>query len=412
VGAVAARFNRAYSGMVGATRTPSYDAYLEFRQSLTTFGDDASIQHLRSAVALDPSFVTAQIQLALAYRNRGLFTQADEALKRIEEPAALSNATPAEQALVRHYRASLDGNWAAALAEAREFGRLMPSSFWWSVVGISEERVHRPRAALEAYSHVQLQNSPAEMGPIASIPLSNRAGVHHQLGEYDEQLELARLGHQHYPNDGAFYSHEAGALIALGRPGEVDGVVLRCGNASLRSGSMGALLYHAARELRAHGHADAAAAMAARAAAWYKNQLESGKPTTALRESYAASLLEAGACTDAVRISKDTLREAPDSPGAQGSYAVALATCGGPRAEAQKIAAALARMERPFLRGVNHYQRARVLAVLGDREGAMRALEAAYAQGFVWFGTTIHLESAFASLRDFPPFVELMKPKG
>jgi hypothetical protein len=175
---------------------------------------------------------------------------------------------------------------------------------------------------------------------------------------------------------------------------------------------VGALLYHAARELRAHGHANGATAMAARAAAWYKNQLESGKPTTALPESYATSLLEAGACTDAVRISKDLWREAPDRPGAQGNYGFTLATCGGPRADAQKIAAALATLDRPFLRGEHHYQRARILAVLGDREGAMRAVEAAFAQGQAWSGTMMHLEGAFASLRNYPPFVELMKPKG
>jgi hypothetical protein len=192
----------------------------------------------------------------------------------------------------------------------------------------------------------------------------------------------------------------------------MDGAVLRCRKASLRSGSVGALLYHAARELRAHGHANGATAMAARAAAWYKNQLESGKPTTALPESYATSLLEAGACTDAVRISKDLWREAPDRPGAQGNYGFTLATCGGPRADAQKIAAGLAGMERPLLHGVNHYQRARVLAALGDRDGAIRALEAAYARGYAWFGTSMHLERAFASLCDYAPFVELTKPKG
>jgi hypothetical protein len=412
VGAVALRFNRVSSGMIGATRTPSYDAYLEFQLGMTTFGDAASIQHLRSAVVLDPAFATARIFLALVYRNQGLFSQADEGLRAMEEPAFFSQATPAEQAVIRHYRATLDGNWTAARAAALEAGRLMPSSFWWAVVGLSEERVHHPRAAAEAYSHVQLYSSPAEAGPVASGHLSNRAFVHHELGEYNRQLELAQSGYQHYPNDGAFYSQEAGALIALGRLGEVDGVILRSQKASLRSGSAGAVMYHAARELAAHGRANAAAAMAARSAAWYRNQLDTGKPTTALRESHAASLLAAGACTEAIQIRKDLLREAADSLGAQGNYAVTLVTCGGPRADAQKIAAALAKVERPFLRGVNHYHRARVLAVLGDRDGAMRALDAAYAQGQAWSGLTMHLDSAFASLRDYPPFVELMKPKG
>jgi hypothetical protein len=40
------------------------------------------------------------------------------------------------------------------------------------------------------------------------------------------------------------------------------------------------------------------------------------------------------------------------------------------------------------------------------------ALHVAYAQGFPWDGTTTHLDRAWATLRDHPPFVELMKPKG
>ena len=117
--------------------------------------------------------MTARIILALTYRNQGLPSQADEVLQRLEEPAFFSKATPAEQAMIRHYRATLNGNWTEALAAAREAGRLMPGSFWWAVVGLSEDRVHHPRAAAEAYSHIPLHSSPAEAGPAASGHLSN-----------------------------------------------------------------------------------------------------------------------------------------------------------------------------------------------------------------------------------------------
>jgi tetratricopeptide (TPR) repeat protein len=414
VGAVAARFDRNFTGISRVMRAPRYDAYLELKLGMTMFGTNyaGSIPRLQSAVALDPSFVLPRIHLAFAYSNQGLNSQADDVLRQIEEPALFSKATPAEQAMVRYCRAMLDGNQTARLAAAREAGRLIGDSPWWYLVGLSEEQLHYPRAAAEAYSHVPLYSQPAEAGPAASWPLVRWAGVHHELGEFQKQLELAQLGYQHYPNDGAFYSHEAGAVIGLGRLGEVDDVIRRCEKASLRSGSVGAVMYHAARELAAHGHADAATAMAKRAAAWYKGRIDSGKPTAADRGSYAAMLVRVGECAEAVRIRKALLREAPDSLAAQGSYAVALVTCGGPRAEAQKIADALAKVDRPFLRGEHHYERARILAALGDREGAMRALEAAYAQGYSWNGTEMHLNSAFDSLRAYPPFVELMKPKG
>ena len=89
-----------------------------------------------------------------------------------------------------------------------------------------------------------------------------------------------------------------------------------------------------------------------------------------------------------------------------------LVSCGGSRAEALKIAEGMIKVERPFLNGEHHYQRARVLATLGDREGAMRALQAAFAQGRQWNGVEMHLDVAWDPLRDYPPFIELMNPKG
>ena len=80
--------------------------------------------------------------------------------------------------------------------------------------------------------------------------------------------------------------------------------------------------------------------------------------------------------------------------------------------ERESIADALAKVDRPFVRGEHLYQRARVLAALGDRDGALRALQAAYAQGYAWNGTEMHLDNAWDPLREYPPFVELMKPKG
>jgi len=119
-----------------------------------------------------------------------------------------------------------------------------------------------------------------------------------------------------------------------------------------------------------------------------------------------------GDCAQATPIYRELAREAPENLGFQGSYGVALALCGGSRAEAQKIADQLAKTERPFLKGTHHYARARVLAALGDREGSMRALETAFSQGLAWTDADLHLNIAFRSLRDYPPFIDLMKPKG
>ena len=87
-------------------------------------------------------------------------------------------------------------------------------------------------------------------------------------------------------------------------------------------------------------------------------------------------------------------------------------SCGGSREEARKIADALAKVERPYLRGANLYQRARILAALGDGEGAVRELQAAFAKGNAWNGGAMHLDTCWDPIRTYPAFVEWVKPKG
>jgi tetratricopeptide (TPR) repeat protein len=253
---------------------------------------------------------------------------------------------------------------------------------------------------------------PIEMGPGASWYLDTRASVHHELGEYDKELEVARLGQQHYRGVAAFFAAEIRAMVASGRTADIDAIVTRAEQAVGNSNDTGSLLSQGARELRAHGHADAARAMAVRAAEFYKRRLDTGKPPPALRDSYAGALAMSGDCPQALPIRRDLARQAPDNLAYQSAYAIALVSCGGSREEALKIADALAKVERPYLRGANLYQRARILAALGDGEGAVRELQAAFAKGNAWNGSAMHLDVCWDPIRTYPAFVEWVKPKG
>jgi tetratricopeptide (TPR) repeat protein len=421
LGAVATRFNRFVFTMLGTSgqRAPKYDAYLEFLSGVKTFPFDlsAAVARFQSAMALDPEFVSARIFTAGAFSSQGLRIKADEVLRTCEEPAFISKATPFEQALIRYLRAGLEGNLTGQNAAAREVARLqLAGGAWWYNVAISEANLHRPRAAIEAINQiVQPTNSDLAQATYAQTywPANLAANNHHEIGEYARQLELAQQGYRENPNDGVFFEHEAAALIALGRLSGLEDVIARCQKASLRTGSVGAVLWRATRELAAHGQRDAAAAMAVRAAAWYKARLETVKKSTpSLRAAYANNLWLAGNCAEGLPIRRELAQGEPDNLPYQSSYATMLVTCGGSRAEALKIAEALAKVDRPFLNGEHHYQRARVLALLGDREGSMRALNAAFAQGRSWNGTEMHLDTAWDPLRDYPPFIELMKPRG
>ena len=60
--------------------------------------------------------------------------------------------------------------------------------------------------------------------------------------------------------------------------------------------------------------------------------------------------------------------------------------------------------------GGDTYQRARIHALLGDRETAVDLLQSAMLQGIDF--AYVHADLAFDSLRDYAPFVELLRPKG
>ena len=346
-GAMALRLNKTFVAVLGSAYTPpSYGAYVEWVQATAHLGADPreAERHYRRSLQVDPDFLAARYGLCLALIDQGRLADADAELRILEEPATYSQATPWEQAVIRAKRAYLDGDLGGELQAYTEAARLSPTPLTLWAVAAVEGAMHHPRAALEGLSRIRVADSPAEFGPLASFFLANRALFHHEVGEYEKQLETARLGQQHYPADGAFFSHEVGAMVALGRVTELDAVMARAERSTLQSGSVGDVLYHSARELSAHGHADAARAMASRAATWCQNHLEAREPTPQLRRTYALVLLLAGECHQALAVGRDLVRQEPDSLDALGTHATVLASCGS-RAEAQTIADDLARRQ-------------------------------------------------------------------
>ena len=216
-------------------RAPSYEAYLELTRAVAAFGPasypDAE-RHLRRSLLLDPGYMFAAHWLWALLDNHGRFAEADDVLRSCEESTAYSQATPVDQAVVRLARARLDGNLRGAVAAASDGARLGPSPASFYMLGLRERDFHHPRAAIEALSRIRVEDMPYEMGPGAWWYLDTRASVHHELGEYDKELEVARLGQQHYRGVAAFFAAEIRASVASGRVAEVDAIVTRAEQAA------------------------------------------------------------------------------------------------------------------------------------------------------------------------------------
>src|SRR5207244_1047664 len=101
--------------------------------------------------------------------------------------------------------------------------------------------------------------------------------------------------------------------------------------------------------------------------------------------------------------------DSPDPVPLQGSLG-AVAARQQQRAEALRADRALQAMSPRYLYGRNTMWRARIQAVLGERDAAVALVQEAFAQGYPR-GGVMHLYPSLWSLRDYPPFRELMTPR-
>ena len=182
-----------------------------------------------------------------------------------------------------------------------------------------------------------------------------------------------------------FFSQEAGALIAMGRSRR-----RRRGHRPLRrrprlrSGGIGAALYHAARELAAHGHAARGHVRSPRAP-----PPGTRTASTAPSRRLACALRYANALLRSRRLPAGARHPPRSDAGSARQPRPTRATT--PRAlasvrrlPATKRGGSPTRWRRPTGRSCaapHLYQRARVLAALGDGEAAVRALQAAFVAG-------------------------------
>jgi hypothetical protein len=169
-------------------------------------------------------------------------------------------------------------------------------------------------------------------------------------------------------------------------------------------------------ELRIHGHTAAARAMYVRAIDWYRERPADER--VRYRADLARALLFADERHEAGALFEQLALEEPENIDYQGALAV-LAARAGDTAEADGIAAWLADQTGPFAwtspgfraRSNPTYWRACIAAQLDRPAEAVALLARAFDQA-VWYGHHPHTDPCLDPLRDYPPFRELMRPKG
>ena len=402
------------------SRPPRFEACQEFAAAREPGTPAAArLAHCRKAVELDPEFFTARLILVELLRDTNSREEAAAELDALE--ARRARLTPVQQMDLRVERAFFLGRYEDALVAERELVRLFPSRADHRVfVDEFALRTNRPREAVEHLT----RPLPWGTGRRARQRLVFLCRAYHLLGEYAHELDAAREAIALSPNAQVPRWHEAGALVALGRIAEAEQRVRAVLPTATNPVLAATAFYYGASELLAHGHGAEAARLAAEGVAWVSSQIpekdrQAQNTVIALPDllCIAGRFREAQVLLDAAVLPRRKTYEASgrwDHAGLLARRAI-VAVKLGDEAAARRDAEELARIEKPYTLGDISFCRGVVAAHLGQKDGAVALLRRSVAEGYeatwpyaIWF----HQFHGLAPLRGYPPFEELLRPKG
>ena len=391
---------------------PTFEAYREFMLGLEQFYQfdfPASLASWARAEALDSTASQSTRNHAALWAAVAL----DGLNRRAEADSVLRVLSGRRQRLSRLERASLDwqltrlrGDRSGALEAARRVHEVTPGSDLSELMhGFTATEVNRPGEGLAALTQID------ERGPQAIVWYwSSLTDARHMLGEHERELADARRGWQRAPST-ATLLNEVRALAALGRADELSARLEESPSVPQHPfATPGYVMEVAALELRAHGHAAAAGAAAERGLSWYRTRPEEERQSETYEFDLARVLYFRGRWSEASTAFERLAGAYPDSANYLGYIGASAARQGNHR-EAERVSAVLASLKDPYLRGAHTYWLARIAALLGRREQAMTLLRDAFQQGLI-YSPELHTVIDFESLRDYPSYVELLRPKG
>ncbi len=403
-----------------ASQPPTFQAYQEFIAGLDRFAQfdpRGAIMHFERASAADTTFRLPLIFAANSYMNVGQFAAA-ESLAHVVERAS-TRLAPLDRAYLAWVLAICRGDPEMAFQSSRTMIQLAPGSDAVYPFAEAAVAINRPRAALNA-----LRELDPDHGFLHGtwVYWQDLTGVLHMLGEHQEELKQAREAERRFPGNLQVLTMQIGALAALGRSADVRSLLATSANLEPRQDWTPAdAMLVASVELRAHGSPAAADSVLSQAQEWLAERARSDSTSLLQRYLVAVTEFTAGRLEEARRDFEFLARhpgpldshgwligapEELDYVGYLGAVAARLPN----REEALRRDRVLAAMTRPYLYGRHTMWRARIHALLGERDVALGMIREALRQGYPHVHA-LHTDVAFEPLRDYPPFQELLRPK-
>jgi len=366
-----------------------------------------ALQHFLRAVELDPGFKSPWLYIAYLYGALGDHEKAGSVLSDLQR--SREQLTPFGRHCLDAMTAREQGDRVRALYCFRQAEKLAPRdplvNHW---IGLMALTLNRPRETVDAYA----KGDPGVWRdlPVGSKRIGFLCAALHLLGEYERECEKAGEGKARFPYDPAKAADEVRALAALGRIPEVDRAIEESERLPAGKEDPGIVMIEAALELRVHGHPDAALRVARLAAERYLLRPAGETETEERRSNRALALLLAGRSDEAGAAYRQLASEKPGQVDYAGPLGV-LAAQKGDRAEAMRVSEELRQSSLRYLFGKQTYWRACIAAQLGEKEKAMELLREAFVQGLA-FSLDLHRDPGLEPLWNYPPFRELLRPKG
>jgi serine/threonine protein kinase len=407
MGQLAVQIDERMSTFVEAgLKPPKYEAYKEYFEAARyfyRFDYDNVFKHCEKAIAIDPEFASPLIMMMIGYANDGNYAKVDSTI--VELNKLQDNLSLGDQNMVDFYKYRNQGDLLKAYPYVRQAAQFDPHYNYH--LGLHAMRINRLEEAVDALKTLD----PAEgwlkdwVGYWGQLTWAN-----HMLENHRQELKEARRGRQQYPDSHSTLWYETRALIALGKLDEVNKRVEENFTFPPQGTWNPSIFMILAGEImRFHGFIEESKSMFERAIQWLNNQPQEDSKTRTHRYRLLRALYGVELWDEAQDVCADLHVEYPESIYFLGRLGT-IAARQGNNEEAVRISEQLAQLDRPYLFGNHTLWQASIAAVLGEKEKAITLIKEALSQG-QYYGS-LHADLDFESLKDYPPFVELIKPIG
>jgi tetratricopeptide (TPR) repeat protein len=379
---------------------PRLDAYRQFLVGMDYFGSGdyrSASPYFEQAVQLDSTYPAFIYMAEIALSNQGRYEEAEPYLQKLRR--LTDRMTPYERATTDWIEARHRGDLAGKLRAARRMAETGPYYIGYYMLAQYALELNRPAEALETLEENNLEFIAPAWWPYWFV----RVGALHSLGQHRRELEAAREAREQHPDVPSIIALELGALAALG---DSRTVLERYDELQGLGASALAPLIELGAELHAHGDGESARVVWGRVASWL--QAESIPDLTPTQRISLIQVFEHLKRNEEARALVETL--ATHDSLSYMEHRGILAARRGDEDEAEASLDWLGGRTDEHLDGRHRYAQARITAELGDGERALEFLRRGLAEGRTY--PELHRDHYLRSLRDYPPFQELVRPKG